>query len=68
MSTTEEKFGVFEMPYIIVNRAHMKKVTENPQVQKLLFQRSAGKRNQSPRSLGERIPPHHEQRPAYRQA
>jgi TRAP-type transport system periplasmic protein len=38
MSTTEEKFGVFEMPYIIVNRAHMKKVTENPQVQKLLFQ------------------------------
>ncbi|HEX9270807.1 MAG TPA: TRAP transporter substrate-binding protein, partial [Candidatus Binatia bacterium] len=38
MSTTDEKFGVFEMPYIIVNRAHMKKVTENPQVQKLLFQ------------------------------
>jgi len=38
MSTTEEKFGVFEMPYIIVSRAHMKKVTEAPQVQKLLFQ------------------------------
>jgi len=38
MSTTDEKFGVFEMPYIIVNRAHMKKVTENPQIQKLLFQ------------------------------
>ena len=38
MSTSEEKFGVFEMPYIIVNRPHMKKVTENQQAQKLLFQ------------------------------
>jgi TRAP-type transport system periplasmic protein len=38
MSTTEQKFGVFEMPYLIVSRAHMKKVTENPQVQKLLLQ------------------------------
>src|SRR5882724_7899210 len=38
MSTVEEKFGVFEMPYIIVSRAHMQKVTENQQVQKLLFQ------------------------------
>jgi len=38
MSTVEEKFGVFEMPYIIVSRAHMKKVSENQQVQKLLFQ------------------------------
>src|SRR5207244_8688212 len=38
MSTVEEKFGVFEMPYIIVSRAHMKKVTENQQVHKLLFQ------------------------------
>ncbi len=37
MSTAEQKFGVFEMPYIIVNRAHMKKVSENPQIQKLLF-------------------------------
>ncbi len=38
MSTADEKFGVFEMPYLIVSRAHMKKVTENQQVQKLLFQ------------------------------
>src|SRR5437867_5994971 len=38
MSTADEKFGVFEMPYIIVSRAHMKKVSENQQVQKLLFQ------------------------------
>lgn len=38
MSTAEEKFGIFEMPYIIVNRSHMKKVSENQQIQKLLFQ------------------------------
>lgn len=38
MSTAEQKFGIFEMPYIIVSRPHMKKVAENQQVQKLLFQ------------------------------
>lgn len=37
MSTIEQKFGVFEMPYIIVSRAHMKKVSENKQVQQSLF-------------------------------
>jgi tripartite ATP-independent transporter DctP family solute receptor len=37
MSTVEAKFGVFEMPYLIVNRAHMKKVSENKQVQDQLF-------------------------------
>ena len=37
MSTVEPKFGVFEMPYLIVSRAHMKKVTENKQVQSALF-------------------------------
>lgn len=37
MSTAEQKFGVFEMPYIIVNRAHMKKVAENKQVQSALL-------------------------------
>ncbi|OGB95468.1 MAG: C4-dicarboxylate ABC transporter [candidate division NC10 bacterium RIFCSPLOWO2_02_FULL_66_22] len=38
MSTVEQRYGVFEMPYIIVNRAHMKRVTENAQVQKALFE------------------------------
>ncbi|MBI4523354.1 MAG: TRAP transporter substrate-binding protein [Deltaproteobacteria bacterium] len=38
MSTVEQKFGVFEMPYIIVNRAHIKKVAENKQIQKNLFE------------------------------
>ena len=37
MSTAEQKFGVFEMPYLIVSRAHMKKVTESKQVQSTLF-------------------------------
>lgn len=37
MSTAEQRFGVFEMPYIIVSRAHMKKVTENKQIHKQLF-------------------------------
>lgn len=37
MSTTEQKFGVFEMPYLIVSRAHMKKVVESKQVQGALF-------------------------------
>jgi tripartite ATP-independent transporter DctP family solute receptor len=37
MSTVEQRYGVFEMPYIIVSRAHMKKVAENKEVQKALF-------------------------------
>src|SRR5918999_772285 len=38
MSTAEQKFGVFEMPYLIVNRAHMKKVAENKQAQSALLE------------------------------
>jgi TRAP-type transport system periplasmic protein len=38
MSTADQKFGVFEMPYLIVSRAHMKKVAENRQVQSALFE------------------------------
>jgi tripartite ATP-independent transporter DctP family solute receptor len=37
MSTVDQRFGVFEMPYLIVNRAHMKKVAEHKQIQKSLF-------------------------------
>jgi tripartite ATP-independent transporter DctP family solute receptor len=37
MSTVDQRYGVFEMPYLIINRAHMKKVTENKEVQKALF-------------------------------
>jgi tripartite ATP-independent transporter DctP family solute receptor len=43
MSTVEQKFGVFEMPYLIVSRAHMKKVAENKQVQSALFEGLPGK-------------------------
>ena len=38
MSTVDQRFGVFEMPYLVVSRAHMKKAAENPQVQKALFE------------------------------
>lgn len=37
MSTVEQKFGVFEMPYLIVSRAHMKKVADSKAVQNALF-------------------------------
>lgn len=37
MSTVEENFGVFEMPYLIVDRAHMKRVSENAKVKELLL-------------------------------
>ncbi|MGH7425579.1 MAG: TRAP transporter substrate-binding protein, partial [Candidatus Methylomirabilales bacterium] len=43
MSTVETKFGVFEMPYIIVNRAHMKKVAGDPRVRDALFTPIPGK-------------------------
>jgi tripartite ATP-independent transporter DctP family solute receptor len=38
MSTVDQRYGVFEMPYLIINRTHMKKVTENKEVQKSLFE------------------------------
>ena len=37
MSTVDQRYGVFEMPYLIVNRAHMKRAAENRDVQKALF-------------------------------
>ena len=38
MSTVDQRYGVFEMPYLIVSRAHVKKAAENPAVQKALFE------------------------------
>jgi len=38
MSTAEQKFGVFEMPYIIVSRTHMKKVADSKPAQSALFE------------------------------
>lgn len=37
MSTVEPRYGVFEMPYLISSREHMKKVAENKAVQEALF-------------------------------
>jgi tripartite ATP-independent transporter DctP family solute receptor len=39
----EPKFGVFEMPYLIANRAHMKRVAEHPKVQAALFEAAPSK-------------------------
>ena len=43
MSTVDQRYGVFEMPYIIVNRAHMKKVADSKPVQNALFEGLPGK-------------------------
>ncbi len=37
MSTVDPKFGVFEMPYLFKDRAHIKKVAEDAQVRTALF-------------------------------
>ncbi len=36
MSTVDPRFGVFEMPYLFKDRAHAKRVFEDPQVRKIL--------------------------------
>jgi tripartite ATP-independent transporter DctP family solute receptor len=38
MSTVDQRYGVFEMPYLVVNRAHIKKAAESREVQKALFE------------------------------
>lgn len=38
MSTVDPGFGVFEMPYLFKDRDQVKRVAEDPQVQKLLFE------------------------------
>ncbi len=38
MSTVDPKFGVFEMPYLLKDRVQVKRVAEDPQVKKLLFE------------------------------
>ncbi len=37
MSSVDDAFGVFEMPYIIVSHRHMKAVAENAEIKKALF-------------------------------
>ena len=43
MSTVEPRFGVFEMPYLVTSREHMKKVADNKAVQDALFKGLPGK-------------------------
>ena len=37
MSTIDERYGVFEMPYLFKDRAQVKRVAEDPQVRKMLY-------------------------------
>jgi TRAP-type transport system periplasmic protein len=37
MSTVDSRFGVFEMPYLFKDRAHVKRVFEDPKIAKLLL-------------------------------
>ena len=37
MSTVDQKFGVFEMPYLFKDRDHVKRVTVDPKIQEILF-------------------------------
>lgn len=39
MSTVDDLFGVFEMPYLIVDHRHMRAVAEHPELRKTLFDR-----------------------------
>ena len=37
MSTIDDQYGVFEMPYLFKDRAQVKRVAEDPQVRKILY-------------------------------
>jgi tripartite ATP-independent transporter DctP family solute receptor len=37
MSTVDQRFGVFEMPYLFLDRAHVKRVFEDPEMKKSLL-------------------------------
>ena len=37
MSTVDQKFGVFEMPYLFKDREHVKRVAADPKIKEILF-------------------------------
>ena len=37
MSTVDQRFGVFEMPYLFKDRGHVKRIVEDPKVKEILF-------------------------------
>jgi tripartite ATP-independent transporter DctP family solute receptor len=43
MSTVEAKYGVFEMPYLVKDWAHVRKVAAQPEVKRALFEPLPGK-------------------------
>jgi len=37
MSTVDQRFGIFEMPYLFKDREHVKRVAEDPKIKEILF-------------------------------
>ena len=63
MSSEVDLFGIFEMPYIVKDRAHMAKIEKEIFWPKL--EPEAEKKGlQGARGVGERLPPHHQQQAA----
>ena len=60
MSSEVDLFGVFEMPYLVKDRAHMGRIEKELFWPKLAPE-AEKKGLQGPRGVGERLPPHHQQ-------
>ena len=67
MSSVVPEFGLFEMPYLVKDREHMKRIEEEI-VWPMLAPAAEAQGLQGSGGLGERLPPHHQQRAADRQA
>ncbi len=60
MSSEVDLFGVFEMPYLVKDREHMKRI-EKEVVWPTLAPAAEKKGLKIARGVGERLPPHHQQ-------
>ena len=63
MSSEVDLFGIFEMPYIVKDRAHMAKI-EKDVFWPMLAPEAEKKGLQGHRRVGKRLPPHHQQQAA----
>ena len=67
MSSLGAEFGLFEMPYLVKDRAHMARIREKI-VHPILAPLAAKDGYHHPRRLGERLPPDHQQQAPDREA
>ena len=63
MSSESDIFGVFEMPYLVKDRAHMGRI-EKEVFWTQARARGREERPEDDRGLGKRLPPHHQQQAA----